>query len=224
MTDLALITLAELVDDLETVRIETTNRIGALERTFGSSLPHLDVLADQLRAVEHQADLELRRAWRKNELAPWAKSIPGAGERLMARLIATIGNPADRPNPSKLWAYCGHGNPELSRIPKGATQEQLFKRGNPDAKKRVWLLSSQFVKTKTSPYRLVYDEARERYRERTHTAACVRCGPKGKPALAGSPWSLGHQHAAALRYVGKQFLLDLWKEAKRLEILEEMAA
>lgn len=221
MTDLALITLAELADDIERVRIETTNRIGALERTFGSSLPHLDAIAAQLKAVEHQTDLEMRRQWRKDPLAPWAKGIPGAGERLMARLVATIGDPADRSNPAKLWAYCGHGDPARSRIPKGATQEQLFARGNPDAKKRVWLIASQFVKTASSPYRAVYDEARARYADRTHVAACPRCGPAGKPALPGSPWSAGHQHAAAIRYVGKRFLLDLWKEARRLRALEE---
>lgn len=216
MADLALITLAELVDDLEHVRIETTNRIAALTATFGSSLPHLDVLADQLKELEHQADLELRRQWRKDPLAPWAKAVPGAGERLMARLIATIGDPADRPNPAKLWAYCGHGDPERSRIPKGATQAELFARGNPDAKKRVWLLASQFCRTASSPYRIVYDAARERYADRTHKAPCVRCGPAGKPALPGSEWSPGHQHAAALRLVGKSFLLDLWKESRRL--------
>lgn len=136
----------------------------------------------------------------------------------MARLIATIGDPGERANPAKLWAYCGHGNPELSHIKKGASQADLFKRGSPEAKKRVWLLSSQFVRTASSPYRPVYEEARVKYAERTHAASCVRCGPKGKPALAGSSWSLGHQHAAALRFVGKQFLLDLWKEARRLQV------
>lgn len=216
MADLALITLAELVDDLERVRIGTENRVGALVRTFGSSLPHLDVLTEQLRAIEHQADLEMRREWRKDPFAPWAKSIPGAGPRLMARLMATIGDPADRPNPEKLWAYCGHGDPGRSRIPKGATKEQILARGNPEAKKRVWLLSSQFVKTATSPYRVVYEEARAHYAERTHESPCVRCGPAGKPALPGSPWSKGHQHAAAIRKVGKVFLLDLWKESRRL--------
>jgi transposase len=215
MSDLTIITLAELVDDLERTRIANDNRIGALERSFGSALPHLYVISENLRSVERQADLELRRAWRKHPLAPWAKEVSGLGERSMARLIAVIGDPAERPNPAKLWAYCGHGAPFRSKIRKGASQADLLARGNPEAKKRVWLIATQFVRNQKSPYRVVYDAARERYDDRVHESPCVRCGPSGSPALAGSPWSLGHQHAAAIRLVGKRFLLDLWKEAKR---------
>lgn len=217
MSDLAIITLAELVDDLERTRIANDNRIGALERNFGSALPHLYVISENLKSVEHQAGLELRRAWRKHPLAPWAKGVSGLGERSIARLIAVIGDPAERPNPAKLWAYYGHGDPFRSRIRKGASKEELLARGNPEAKKRVWLIANQFVRNKKSPYRFVYDAARERYADRVHESSCARCGPSGSPALAGTPWSLGHQHAAALRFVGKRFLLDLWKESRRLQ-------
>lgn len=204
-------TLGELLDDIERVRIANGNRIAALEREHGSALPHLDVVQKQLAAVEHLAELELKRAWRKHPLAPWAKDIPGAGEKLVARLIAVIGDPTERENVAKLWAYCGHGDPQRKRA-KGMGQAELFKMGNPHAKKRVYLLAAQFVKTVNprSPYRDVYEQARERYADRLHESPCVRCGPSGHPAPAGSPWTLAHQHAAALRYVGKQFLKDLW--------------
>ena len=59
-------------------------------------------------------------------------------------------------------------------------------------------------------YRAVYEAARSRYTDRTHASTCVRCGPSGKPATEGSDWSLSHQHAAALRLVGKEILRDLW--------------
>lgn len=218
MTDtlLTIRTLGQLLDDLERVRIMNSNRIAAIEREHGEAPPHLAFTNERVREVEHEAVLELQRAWRKHPLAPWAKAIPGCGEKLIARLIAEIGDPADperRPNPGKLLAYCGHGDPHRKRA-KGMTQEEAFALGNPHAKKRVWLLASQFCKTMNSPYRLVYEEARERYADRTHEAKCVRCGPAGKPALPGSEWSLGHQHAAALRLVGKRFLIDLWKEAR----------
>jgi transposase len=209
--------LGQLLDDLEQLRIANGNRIGALERERGGSLPHLELIQGSLEAIEHEAQLELRRAWRRHPLSAWAKSIPGAGETLMARLVAAVGDPASRPNPGKLWAYCGHGDPERSRIPKGATQAELFRRGNSNAKKRVYLLAAQFRRTPGSPYRLLYDQARDRYAERVHERACPRCGPAGKPAQPGSPWSLGHQDAAALRFVGKRFLLDLWLAARELE-------
>ncbi len=229
-------TLGNLLDDLERVRIMNDNRIGALEREFGSSLPELDVIAEQLRAVEHQAELNLKRAWRRHQLAPWAKAYPGIGEKLIARLIAEIGDPLRKPLDSggqlerdihsspastvertvgQLRAYCGVGDPARKRK-SGMMQEEAFKLGNPKAKKLCWLISESFVKVNRGPGREAYDAAREKYAERVHATACVRCGPSGKPAAPGSPWSLKHQHEAAKRYAVKQFLKELWIASRHL--------
>jgi hypothetical protein len=187
-----------------------------------------------MRAVEHAAELELKRAWRRfdHPAVEWAKAIPGAGEVLMARLFAEIGDPGERPNPGKLLAYCGHGDPaRAGRVPKNATQAELFKRGNPNAKKATWKLAYQFMRTvgspvsaseattptilaprraPRSPYRDIYDTRKADTEGKLHKASCVRCGPAGHPALPGSPWSDAHRHADALRIVGKRFLIDLW--------------
>lgn len=211
---LAIVTLGELLDDLMEQRKANGNRIAALERTVGTAFPYLIELQAGLKALEHETNLELVRAWRKHPLAEWAKEIRGLGEKSIARLVALIGDPGSRENPSQLRQFCGHGDPNRSRPPKGATQAQVLACGSPKAKAAVWRIATAFVKSGDNPYRDVYDAARERYAERTHEGACVRCGPSGKPALAGSPWSLGHQHAAALRLVGKTFLLDLWKAAR----------
>ena len=87
-------TLGDLLDDLERTRIMNANRIGSLERRFGSSVPHLEVIEHQLEKIENEAKLELVRQWRKHPLAKWAKNINGVGEKSIARLIAHIGNPA----------------------------------------------------------------------------------------------------------------------------------
>lgn len=202
-------TLGNLLDDLERVRIMNGNRVMALQRDYGSALPHLEVIEQELRAVEHEAQLELIRAWRKHALYPWAKAIRGIGDKSIARLIADIGDPGERPNVAKLWAYCGLGDPTRKRR-KGMTQEEAFAMGNPHAKKMCWLIGESIVKTTSGPYREVYDAARAKYADRVHATACVRCGPAGKPAAPGSPWSLKHQHEAAKRYAVKQFLKDLW--------------
>lgn len=178
-------TLGGLLDDLERVRVANGNRIGALERDYGGSLPHLDVIQKQLKVAEHLAELELKRAWRSHYLAEWAKAYRGVGEKSIARLIAIIGDPADRPNVAKLWAYCGHGNPDRKRA-KGMSQAELFKLGNPRAKKQVWLIATALLKQRDPRYY----EARERYEARE--------------------WTDGHKHAAALRWLGKQFLKELW--------------
>lgn len=202
-------TLGRLLDDLERLRIQNANRVGALERERGEALPHLHAISEPLAVAEHQAELELVRAWRKHPLAPWAKDILGVGEKTIARLISEVGDPGERPNVAKLWAYCGLGDPARKRR-KGMTQDEAFALGNPNAKKRCWILGEAFVKTRSGPYRTAYDVARVRYSDRVHATACVRCGPAGKPAAPGSPWSLKHQHEAAKRYAVKQFLKDLW--------------
>lgn len=202
-------TLGRLLDDLERDRIQNSNRIGALERERGEALPHLNAILAPIAQAEHLAELELIRAWRKHPLAPWAKSILGVGEKTIARLIAEVGDPAERPNVAKLWAYCGLGDPARKRR-KGMTQAEAFATGNKNAKKRCWILGEAFVKTRSGPYRTAYDIARIRYADRVHADACPPCGPSGKPAPPGSPWSLKHQHEAAKRYAVKQFLKDLW--------------
>lgn len=87
-------TLGRLLDDLERVRIMNSNRIGALERSFGESLPHLMEIQEPISRAEHLAELELVRTWRKHPLAPWAKDVRGLGEKSVARLIAEIGDPS----------------------------------------------------------------------------------------------------------------------------------
>lgn len=258
-------TLGRLLDDLERVRIMNSNRIGALERAYGDSLPHLTEIAEPLNAAEHLAELELVRAWRKHELAPWAKKVRGLGEKSIARLIAEIGDPAigslghweistngatassdhqsvdapdddgaseaaDTPDSSapknrtwvideyfersvsQLWSYCGVGDPARSKIPKDAVQAELLARGKPRAKKQLFLIATSMLKTGN---RDVYDRARAHYAERVHDASCAPCHAK-----PGDPWKAGHQHMAALRKVEKEFLKDLWREARRLKGLE----
>lgn len=207
-------TLGQLLDDLELTRIANGNRIAALERDYGESLPHLEVIQKQLRVAEHLAELELKRAWRKHPLAPWAKNYLGAGEKSIARLVASIGDPGERPNVAKLWAYCGHGDPARSRKQKGMTQEELFRQGSPRAKKQTWLIATSLLKAGN---RGVYDAARANVAERVHEKLCVRCGPSGHPAQPGSPWSDGHKHAHALRVTGKAFLKDLWVASRSLQ-------
>jgi hypothetical protein len=83
-----------------------------------------------------------------------------------------------------------------------------------EAKMRAYLCAESCMKQRNSPYRKVYDDAREHYAEAVHGAPCVRCGPKGKPAEVGSPLSDGHKHARALRKVSKEILKDAWRAAK----------
>lgn len=92
------------------------------------------------------------------------------------------------------------------------------------AKMRAFLVAESCVKQTHSPYRKVYDDGRTKYVGAVHQVECRRCGPSGKPALAGSPLSAGHQHARALRLVAKAVLKDLWLAAREIHGVTEGGA
>lgn len=102
---------------------------------------------------------------------------------------------------------------------------------NADAKMRAYLIAKSCIRQSgqpdingkvrpLSPYRTVYDKRKENTAGRPHATPCVRCGPKGKAAQVGSPWSDAHRDADALRIVAKEILKDLWREAKRVHTTE----
>jgi hypothetical protein len=212
-----------------------------IERGFGLDESHPDVarlaaLVDMLKQIEHQAGLNLNRLLRQHALGPWVKAQKGIGEKQAARLLAVVGDPyvneqtGEIRTVSQLWSYCGHGDPARRKF-KGMTQADLFTLGNPTAKSRLWLISCAVLKagggeekatsgsTSISPtpsLAAVYYHRKRATVGREHARECVRCGPSGKPAQIGSPWSDAHRHADALRITGKTILRDLWLEAKRI--------
>lgn len=262
--------LADVVDDLETVRIANANRVLQLTRTgtdkdgeergFGLTEDHPEVAkliltVKALGAAEHDAILNLQRALRKHPLAPFQKRHKGIGEKQLARLLAVLGDPFwndlhQRPRTvSELWAYCGlhviktsggqipcdihplnaagtqpHTGSHLpldhqsARAPGVAPKRQRGQRSNwsEDARKRTWVIAAAMPKFPGGHYESVYRQAREKYADAVHPVECVRCGPSGKPAPAGSPLSDGHKHARAIRITAKEILKGLWIESRDL--------
>ncbi|MCG7592431.1 hypothetical protein [Mycobacterium sp. PSTR-4-N] len=227
---------ADVLDDLETVRIANQNRLRQLTDAgphgHGLSLHSGEVkrlasLVEHLEASEHQAVLCLQRAIRVHPLGAWVKNTHGVGEKQAARLLASIRDPYwndlhERPRTvSELWAYCGFHTIETAPGARMAPKHRRGQRSNWNtlARTRVWLIAESCVRSAASPYRSVYDTARAKYADATHAAPCQRCGPSGTPAAAGTPLSLGHQHARAMRLMCKEILRDLWHEAQRLHEL-----
>lgn len=130
---------------------------------------------------------------------------------------------ATEPRPrsvSQLWSYCGHGDPDR-KLHKGMSAEEVLAVGNKKIKAIVWNIACACVKAGVrnvdngdkvaiAHYGEVYLGRRTMTADREHATECVRCGPSGKPAQPGSLWSKAHQHADALRIVGKEVLRDLW--------------
>lgn len=227
---------AEMFNDVQEFRKAIANKVrsgGVDSEVIGAALEHY-------AQAEHAMKLELRRCYKRTvpaSIQAWAKREKGIGvtdAHLLARLLGVIGDPrlanpyhwegsgrdnrvlvADEPferTLHQLWSYCGHGDPKRKRRAK-MDRDDAMALGNPQAKMLVWNLATACMKT-DGHFREVYDKRRAATAERLHAEACVRCGPSGKPAQAGSPWSKAHQHADALRIVGKEILRDLWVAAK----------
>jgi hypothetical protein len=219
---------AAMWDDAQRARIAACNRA---ER--GGVDP--DIYAGYvatLRAAEHECLLAMRRCYRRvvpAEIQAWQRASAGLGIDRLAKILGHLGHPvwatphhwegsgaarllvSDPPfarSVSQLWQYCGVGAP--SRRSKGMSADEVFALGNPALKKLLYLAALECMKCRGGVYRLIYERARLEVADKVHSVECVRCGPSGKPALPGSPWSPGHQMAHALRIVGKEILRDLW--------------
>lgn len=220
----AVVLAAEMLNDLERVRVATGQRATALRDVYGltgsaEEATHL-ALEGALARIEHDAELALKRAMRRHPLGPWIIATKGLGERQIGRLLACIGDPAwhpvhDRPRGLyELNAYCG-----VHTVPAGGDGARVGARRqrgqqsnwNGDARMRLYLIAVTCVKLRTSAYRAVYDAGRTRYATALHAAPCIGC-----KATAGEPLTPGHQHNRALRLVMKAVLKDLWLEARRV--------
>lgn len=203
---------AEVFEDIQKQRIATTNRAerGGIDPVF------LQPTLDRLTDAEKEAGKVMRRCYRTTVPQPirdWQAAAIGIGEHLLARLLGIIGHPVRTTvyewqgagservlvevgpmsrSISQLWSYCGHGDPTRRRK-SGMSAAEAAAGGNPRAKMLAHLLAESCMKQRTSPYRVVYDEARMDYEERE--------------------WSDLHRHNAALRKTAKAILKDLWLAA-----------
>jgi hypothetical protein len=112
LLDPALCLAADILDDLEQVRIANENRIrqltrdeedkDGLERGFGLDPDHPDVIGlylivHAIQKLENDATKNLQKKMRSHPLGRWVKARKGVGEKQAARLISAIGDPYWRP-------------------------------------------------------------------------------------------------------------------------------
>lgn len=186
----------------------------------------------------------LQKAMKQHPLYGFVSSVRGVGEKQAARLLAAIGDPYwndlhDRPRTvSELWAYCGLA------VHEGRAQRRMKgikANWSNTAKMRAYVIAESIVKatirkTDDAPegftpqsrvaltdYGQVYLDRRAATLDRLHATECARCGPSGKPAQPGTPWSGAHQQADALRVVSKAVLKGLWLAARDIHETEAVA-
>lgn len=220
--DFTLLSLqAQFLTDIEQVRIANGNRIRAMEHELllvaGPEIERAKIMELELTRLELDATKDLQREVRKVPFYGFIGETIGLGDKQVARLLGVIGHPCWRfdnqaeqwvpRTVGQLWSYCGYGVVD-GRAPSRRRGEQA--KYNSDARTRCFKIAESCMKQRHSPYRVVYDEGREKYADAVHKRVCERCGPKGKPAEIGSALSDGHKHMRALRLVAKSFLEDLW--------------
>lgn len=194
------------------------------ERGYGLPDDHPSVVAlsaqlQTLEFLDHEMTKALQKQLRTHPLHPWIKAQKGLGDKTIARLLATIGDPYwntlyERPRTiGELFAFCGVAGPGQKR------QRGQKSNWNPDARKRLWIITGPIIRG-SGPYRAVYEAGREQYADKVHTAPCAQCGKKGQPAEPGTEWRDGHKHAGAIRLVMRAILRDLWTQARAIHLGE----
>jgi hypothetical protein len=103
----------------------------------------------------------------------------------------------------ELWAYCGHGDPELRRR-RGQSQDEALAGGNPTAKMIVHQMAEFALRSNGAPDKNGKERGATPYywayvRDRKHAEELH------------PDWKRGHVYNHAVRLTGKWILKDLWR-------------
>jgi hypothetical protein len=123
--------------------------------------------------------------------------VHGVGVMTASKLVSQID--IERANSvSALWRYCGYGVGDDGQRDRPVKGERL--KYNKRAKAYAHLIGVALIR-KNSPYRPIYEKAREKYDTEEDY----------------KDWTKAHKHMAALRKVKKLFLAHLWEVWRDLE-------
>lgn len=186
-------------------RIQFGNRVSALERGadngHGPQLLIAEKWAERFAQIEVELDTDIAKEVANYPIYEYVSEVKGIGPMLAAKMIAMI-DIGNSPTISALWRYSGYAviDGERERPVKG---EKLHY--NKRLKSTLYLIGSSFLKC-SSPYRSIYDSAKEYYvANRTNRQD------------GEEDWTKLHIHRAAMRKMVKIFLSHLWVTWRQLE-------
>ena len=226
--------------DMQKLRIQSSNRnttnTVVLDAKHGT---HLDEQAGTISSLERRELTNIRRMLRKHPLWPWLKEQKGCGPTMSGVIVSEIDiHRAD--TVSALWSYCGLAVDP--RTGKAVRMRRGEKAGyNPWLKSKLVKVLGDCLIRANSPWRKFYDDYKHRKQntmidvcmlcngekvfkpkkaegeESAQAKKCTNCDGTGGPA----PWgqSDAHRHNAAIRYMVKMFLQEMWKVWRELEEL-----
>jgi len=193
--------LVQMREKLQKERKAFGNRLGAIERGDDSPADGEKAVFEKyfthFEQLEQDADKEIATYIEMHPLYPYITGVKGIGPSLAAQIICHIDiRKAD--TASALWRYAGYAvfDGEKERPVKG---EKLHYNKN---LKTVFYKASSSMMRGNSPYRRIYDSAKEYYE-------------------ANRPdWTKGHIHMASIRKMTKVFIMHLWSVWREIEGLE----
>jgi len=209
--------------DVQSVRIETVNRIAAGgRRGVAEELVTrlMDWVNERMLVQEKELLTMVRRELRKDPLwVAWLTGVKGVGPCLAGGFISRI-NPADFETVSKVWRYCGMDVRDDGQAPRRTRGEKAD--WNPYLRTHCWKLGKSFVMVGAG-YRDLYEQEKRRLQE-LHPAPIPYDPPRMKkhrdgeePAQALLKFSPGHLDAMARRKVVKIFLSHYWQRGRELQ-------
>lgn len=237
IADPMLFTLAQTLQDYETLRIAEEHRLRIFSmpsdvpdedgvcRGFGYAEDSDEVqvvkgLIDPLKELEHRTVLSLQKRMRVNPIWPYFKDVKGVGEKTLARLMACIGDPYLRPlddgsyeprTVSQLWAYCGmHTMPNKDgEIIAAKRMKGVQANWNTEAKTRLFLLSQNLLRQGIRKDKDGNQYAVTEYGQ-------LYLDRRAHTAVTHPEWNPGHGLNDALRIMGKELLKQLWRAAREI--------
>lgn len=237
IADPMLFTLAQTLQDYETLRIAEEHRLRIFStpsdvpdedgvcRGFGYAEDSNEVqvvkgLIDPLKDLEHRTVLSLQKRMRVNPIWPYFKDVKGVGEKTLARLMACIGDPYLRPlddgsyeprTVSQLWAYCGmHTMPNKDgEIIAAKRMKGVQANWNTEAKTRLFLLSQNLLRQGIRKDKDGNQFAVTPYGQ-------LYLDRRAHTAVTHPEWNPGHGLNDALRIMGKELLKQLWRAAREI--------
>ena len=199
MNETALKALVDLRDrTIQKSRIAFGNRIAAIEGDRDTAdektMAIITYWKEKFDEMEAQLDMDIGEMIEDIPIIDALISLKGIGKILAAKLISSIDiRQAD--TVSALWRYAGYGVVDGERE-KPVKGEKLHY--NAELKKNLYLVGMSFMRC-GSPYREIYDSAKEYYE------------------IKHPEWTKGHRHNAALRKMIKIFLSHLYEHWRTLE-------
>jgi hypothetical protein len=196
--DSVLRALVDLRQQIQKTRIRFSNRLSALEDGSDTDpnsgqYEELEQWYETFDALEVRLDKQVAAKVKDWPIYPYITAVRGIGPMLAAKVVSLVD--IERANTvSALWRYAGFAviNGERERPVKG---ERLHY--NKRLKTACYLVALSFLR-QGSPYRRIYDSAKEYYQ-------------------ANRDWTKGHIHMASLRKMTKVFLAHCWFYWRTLE-------